>query len=75
MTTIANEQPTDPRTPHLLDLTEASRALRIGRSTLYLYVNRGLIKTVKLQGRHLVAPADLADFIAGLRDDGRSLHV
>lgn len=53
--------------PRLLGLGEACQALRISRWSLYQLINQRRIKTVRVNGRHLIAPKDLDDFVENLR--------
>lgn len=53
--------------PRLLGLTEACETLRISRWSLYKLINQRRIKTVRVNGRHLIAPQDLDDFVERLR--------
>lgn len=57
---------TDPG-PRLLGLSEACQSLRISRWSLYQLINQRRIKTVRVNGRHLIAPKDLDDFVENLR--------
>lgn len=50
-----------------LSITEACRALAIGRTTLYSLINAGAIRAVRI-GRRCVVPADEPErFIAELK--------
>ena len=55
--------------PKLLSINEACQALRISRWSIYQLINQRRIKTVRVLGRHLIAPQDLDDFVAHLRDE------
>ena len=55
--------------PRLLGLSEACQSLRISRWSLYQLINQRRIKTVRVNGRHLVAPQDLDDFVESLRTE------
>jgi excisionase family DNA binding protein len=57
-----------PIRARLLDINEASEALRISRWSMYQLINQRRIKTIRLRGRRLITPEDLDAFVAGLRD-------
>ena len=59
----------------LLNINEACEALRISRWSLYQLINQRSIKTVRVRGRHLIAPQDLDDFVDRLRDAEEQSHV
>ena len=65
MTTIKN--PTPPAAPRLLSINDACQTLGISRWTMYQLINHRRIKTVRVLGRHLIAPEDLDDFVEQLR--------
>jgi excisionase family DNA binding protein len=56
--------------PLLLTVPEACDALRISRWSLYQLINKRRLKTVRIDRRRLVAPADLAALIEELRAEG-----
>ena len=56
--------------PLLLNLVEAAEALRISRWALYQLINKRRLKTVRIDRRRLIAPADLTTFIEELRQEG-----
>lgn len=56
--------------PLLLSIVEAADALRISRWALYQLINKRRLKTVRIQSRRLVAPADLATLVEELRKEG-----
>jgi excisionase family DNA binding protein len=56
--------------PLLLTVPEACEALRISRWSLYQLINKRRLKTVRIDRRRLVAPADLAALIEELRAEG-----
>lgn len=55
--------------PLLLTVPEACRALRISRWSLYQLINKRRLKTVHIDRRRLVAPADLTALIEELRQE------
>jgi excisionase family DNA binding protein len=59
----------------LLDINEACEALRISRWSMYQLINARSIKTVRVRGRHLIAPQDLDDFIERLRAEEDPHHA
>lgn len=64
-------QPAASSTPaKLLNISEACDALRISRWSMYQLINQRRVKTVRVRGRHLIAPQDLDDFIERLRAEG-----
>lgn len=64
-----------PKAPaKLLDINEACEALRISRWSMYQLINQRSIKTVRVRGRHLIAPQDLDDFVDRLRAEGDQRH-
>lgn len=68
---MTNDKQLTPRTaPRLLDINEACEALRISRWSMYRLINERRIKTVRVNGRHLITPEDLDAFVAGLRATG-----
>lgn len=56
--------------PLLLTVPEACEALRISRWSLYQLINRRRLKTVRIDRRRLIAPADLTALIEELREEG-----
>jgi len=50
----------------LLNMEQVCDALKIGRSTLYKLVNDNSLVAVKLRGRTLFRPNDIANYIASL---------
>ena len=68
--------PATPGAPaKLLDINEACEALRISRWSMYQLINQRSIKTVRVRGRHLIAPQDLDDFVDRLREAEEQSHV
>ncbi len=61
---------TDMPTQKLLTVTEACEALRISRWSLYQLINNRRLKTVRIDRRRLIAPADLDAFVTRLRAEG-----
>lgn len=61
--------------PKLLSINEACQALRISRWSIYQLINQRRIKTVRVLGRHLIAPEDLDAFVAHLRDEEETAHA
>lgn len=61
----------NPR-PELMTITEAGTALRISRWSIYRLINSNRLRTVRIDRRRLVAPADLAALIEELREEGDS---
>lgn len=61
---------TDTPTQKLLTVTEACDALRISRWSLYQLINARRLKTVRIDRRRLIAPADLDAFVTSLRAEG-----
>lgn len=69
-------QPAEPANPaKLLNISEACDALRISRWSMYQLINQRRVKTVRVRGRHLIAPQDLDDFIDRLRAEGDVNHA
>ncbi len=66
MTTTNHEAP--QATPRLLSINDACQTLGVSRWTMYQLINRRRIKTVRVLGRHLIAPEDLDDFVEQLRN-------
>jgi len=56
--------------PLLLTIPEACDALRISRWSLYQLINKRRLKTVRIDRRRLIAPADLAALVEQLRQEG-----
>jgi len=56
--------------PLLLTVPEACDALRISRWSLYQLINKRRLKTVRIDRRRLIAPADLTALIEELRAEG-----
>lgn len=56
--------------PLLLTITEACDALKISRWSLYQLINKRRLKTVRIDRRRLVTPADLSALIEELRAEG-----
>ncbi len=54
----------------LLTITEAGEALRISRWSIYRLINAGRLRTVRIDRRRLIAPADLSALIEELRVEG-----
>ncbi|MGN6330299.1 MAG: helix-turn-helix domain-containing protein [Motilibacteraceae bacterium] len=54
----------------LLTVPEACDVLRISRWHIYQLINNRRLKTIRIDRRRLIAPADLDAFITGLRADG-----
>jgi len=65
----------EPIRPRLLDINEACEALRISRWSMYQLINQRSIKTVRVRGRHLIAPQDLDDFVDRLRAEEEERHA
>lgn len=57
-------------TPLLLTIPEACDALRISRWSLYQLINKRRLKTVRIDRRRLVVPADLTALVEELRQEG-----
>lgn len=72
MTKTNQPAPTEPA--RLLDINEACETLRISRWSMYQLINQRSIKTVRVRGRHLIAPQDLDDFVDRLRAEGDQRH-
>lgn len=53
----------------LLTIEESARALKIGRTHLYRYIQTGELRSVKLGRARRVAAAALADFVERLEAD------
>lgn len=51
-------------TPRLLTVSEAAECLGIGRTNVYALIKKGELPLVKIGGRSLVDPADIAALIA-----------
>lgn len=56
--------------PLLLSIPEACDALRISRWALYQLINKRRLKTVRIDRRRLIAPADLTALVEELRQEG-----
>lgn len=56
--------------PRLFTVTEACEALKISRWSLYQLINKQRLRTVRIDRRRLVAPADLHALIEELRREG-----
>lgn len=56
--------------PLLLSVPEACDALRISRWALYQLINKRRLKTVRIDRRRFIAPADLVTFVEELRREG-----
>lgn len=56
----------------LLTVEEAAELLRLGRTTTYELVMRGLIPSVKIGRRRLVVRSGLSDFVSGLTSTDES---
>jgi excisionase family DNA binding protein len=56
--------------PLLLTVPEACEALRISRWSLYQLINKRRLKTVRIDRRRLIAPADLTALVEELRTEG-----
>lgn len=56
--------------PLLLTVPEACQALRVSRWQFYQLVNERRLKTVRINRRRFVAPADLTQLIEDLREGG-----
>jgi len=69
------------RGPEWLTIEEAQDLARVGRSTLYKYLDLGTFKSVSLQrpgtirGRRLVSRASILAHLEGLISQGGKLHV
>ncbi len=63
------ESATRMRERWLLPIPEASAALGVGRSTVYLLAKRGDIEIVHVGSRALVPAASIDAFVASLRAD------
>lgn len=62
---LRTEAANAPRTPdRLLSMDEAANALGIGRTTAYLLVTRGDLRSVKVGRRRVVPSSAVADYIA-----------
>jgi excisionase family DNA binding protein len=56
--------------PLLLTIQEACDALRVSRSQLYDLFNRRRLKSVRINRRRFIVPADLTALIEELREEG-----
>ncbi len=56
--------------PLLLTVPEACDALKISRWSLYQLINKRRLKTVRIDRRRLIVPADLTALIEELRAEG-----
>lgn len=56
--------------PLLLTVPEACDALRVSRWQFYQLVNERRLKTVRINRRRFVTPADLTQLIEDLREGG-----
>lgn len=66
--TPQSSTPLEQRTG-LLTITEVGEELRISRWSVYRLINNGQLRTVRIDRRRLVAPADLAALIEALRQE------
>lgn len=57
-------------TPLLFTIDEACEALRVSRSQLYDLFNRRRLKSVRINRRRFIVPADLMALIEELREEG-----
>ena len=51
----------------LYNITEAKEALRISRTSLYLLIDKGQLKPIKIGGRVLFTERELTRFVNGLQ--------
>lgn len=56
--------------PLLLTIDEACDALRVSRSQLYDLFNKRRLKSVRINRRRFIVPADLTALIEELREEG-----
>ena len=56
--------------PRLVNAEDGARALGIGRSGVYLLMQRGELRSVKIGSRRLIAVADLDAFVSRLEAEG-----
>jgi excisionase family DNA binding protein len=57
----------------LLTVEEAAERLRIGRTSMYRLVSTGAVETVMVGRLRRVPPECLAEYVARLRRDARSM--
>jgi excisionase family DNA binding protein len=58
------------RAPLLLTVDEACDALRVSRSQLYDLFNKRRLRSVRINRRRFIVPADLTALIEELREEG-----
>jgi len=63
----------DPSTPArlLYGVSETSRVLSVGRSTVYELLRDGDLPSIRVRGRRLIAAADIAAFVDRQRTSSR----
>jgi excisionase family DNA binding protein len=71
MTSRSPSQP-NPGEPLAVRISQASRLLGIGRSTLYQFINAGEIETIKVGRSTLIPTESLHAFIERRRRQSRS---
>jgi excisionase family DNA binding protein len=55
----------------LLPLADAARVLKISRATLFRYLRQGRIASIEHGGRRFIERAEIEDYFARCRADGR----
>jgi excisionase family DNA binding protein len=53
---------------HLLSIKEAASLLNIARATVYLHIQQGDLRSLKLGRRRLIPASAVTDFIACMKD-------
>lgn len=56
-----------PFREHLNTIREVEQRLRVSHTTVYRYINTGVIRTVKVGHRRMVTESDLIEFIEDCR--------
>ncbi len=59
----------------LIDVGEAARRLRLGRSITYELLRTGQLRSVKIGGARRILVSDLADFVSRLESDTEGTGV
>jgi excisionase family DNA binding protein len=59
----------DDRPPTLLTIPETCDILRISRWSVYQLINKGRLKTIRIDRRRLIVSADLTALIEELREE------
>lgn len=68
------QQPASNSGPMLLNLVDAGRLLGVSKWTMYELMHSGVLPSVKIQSRRLVAKDDLDTYIRQLRDEAGERH-